>query len=105
MHRGQRVQAKARGDLLIRRRVAVPGRKAGEKVDNLFLPPRDSHAAILANKKRIGSEILEESSSLTPCPKMEHRQLVPNRETQSLDPHRYSLYRAARRWMVIGHRR
>lgn len=53
MHGGERAEAEAAGDLLVRRRVAVLLREAGEKVDDLFLPPCDSHAGIVANKKRI----------------------------------------------------
>ena len=53
MHRGQRTEAKTTSYLLIGRRVAVLLGKAGKEVDDLFLPPCDSHAKIVANKKRI----------------------------------------------------
>ena len=55
---GSGTEAEPAGDLLIRRRVAVLLREAGEEVENLFLSPRDSHAGIVANKKRIAIAIL-----------------------------------------------
>ena len=55
---GERAEAETAGDLLIGRRVSVLLREAGEKVDDLFLSPRDSHAGIVANKKRIAISIL-----------------------------------------------
>jgi hypothetical protein len=55
---GQRAEAETAGDLLIRRGVTVLLGEAGKKIDDLFLPPRDSHAGIVANKKRIAISIL-----------------------------------------------
>ena len=57
MDGGERAEAEARGDLLIGGGVAVAGGEAGEKVENLFLPTRDSHALILANKRRIAAKV------------------------------------------------
>jgi hypothetical protein len=58
VHGGERTKSKAAGNLLIRRGVPVLMCEAGEKVEDLFLPPRDSHAGIVANKKRIAIAIL-----------------------------------------------
>ena len=60
VHGSERAQAQAAGNLLVRGRVTVLLREAGEEVDNLFLPPCYSHGGIVANKKRIarGSEDL-----------------------------------------------
>ena len=58
MHGGQRTEAQATGYFLIGRGVAVFLREAGKKVDDLFLPPSDSHAEIVANKKRIAIPLL-----------------------------------------------
>jgi len=58
VHSGKRTEAQAAGNLLIRRGVSVLLREAGEEVENLFLSPRDSHAGIVANKKRIAIAIL-----------------------------------------------
>ncbi len=44
MYGGQRAEPQTRGDLLIGWGVAVFLGEAGEEVDNLFLPPCDSHA-------------------------------------------------------------
>ena len=55
---GEGTDAEARGDLFIGRRVTVLLGEGGEKVDDLFLPPRDSHAGIVANKRRIATAIL-----------------------------------------------
>lgn len=55
VHGGERTQAQAAGNLLVRRRVAILLREAGEEVDNLFLPPCYSHGDIVANKKRIAT--------------------------------------------------
>jgi len=59
MDRGQGAKAEAAGDLFVRRGVAILLSKVGEKVDDLFLPPRDSHAGIVANKKRIARGFLD----------------------------------------------
>ena len=66
---GERTEAKAGSDLLIRGGVAVPGGERGEKVENLFLPTRDSHGVILANKRRIGGKSLGEPEKLRAEPK------------------------------------
>ena len=58
MDGGQRTEAQTTGYFLVRGRVAVFLREAGEKVDDLFLPPSDSHAEIVANKKRIARPLL-----------------------------------------------
>lgn len=58
VHGGERAKAETTGDLLIRGGVAVLLREAGEKVEDLFLSPRDSHAEIVANKKRIAIPLL-----------------------------------------------
>lgn len=50
---GEGAKAKAAGNLLIRGGVAVLLREAGEKVDDFFLPSCNSHAEIVANKRRI----------------------------------------------------
>ena len=50
---GEGAEAEAAGDLFVGRGVSVLLGEAGEKVDDLFLPSRDSHAGIVANKKRI----------------------------------------------------
>lgn len=55
MDRGEGAEAKASGDLLVGRGVAVAGGEAGEKVDDLFLPTGDSHVDIVANKRRTGT--------------------------------------------------
>lgn len=55
MNGGKRAEAQAAGDLLIGRGVPILLSEAGEKVENLFLPPCDSHAEIVANKRRIAS--------------------------------------------------
>ncbi len=57
--RSERAEAETAGDFLIGRGVSVLLSKAGEKVENLFLPPRDCHAGIVANKKRIASYFLD----------------------------------------------
>src|ERR1700691_364226 len=54
--RRQRVDAQSSRDLLIRRRIAVLLRESGKKVHYLFLPSRDRHTAIVANKRRNGNE-------------------------------------------------
>ena len=59
MNGGKRAEAQAAGDLFIRRGVPVLLGETGEKVENLFLPPCDSHAGIVANKKRIASYFLD----------------------------------------------
>jgi hypothetical protein len=64
MDGGKRTKAKAGGDLLVGRGIAVAGGEAGEKVDNLFLSTRDSHGLILANKRRIGGKSLGEPQTL-----------------------------------------
>ena len=61
MDGGEGTEAEAGGDLLVGGRVAVAGGEGGEKVENLFLPTRDSHAVILANKRRIGGKSFEVS--------------------------------------------
>jgi len=61
MHGGEGAEAEARGDFFVRGRVAILRGEGGEEVDHFFLPTRDSHAAILANKKRTASEKTEES--------------------------------------------
>jgi hypothetical protein len=61
MDGGKRTEAEAGGDLLVGGGIAVAGGEGGEKVENLFLPTRDSHALILANKRRIGGKSLRES--------------------------------------------
>jgi hypothetical protein len=58
VHGGERTEAEAASDLLVRRRVAILLRESGEKVENLFLPPRNSHAEIVANKRRIAITLL-----------------------------------------------
>ena len=58
---GEGGEIEASGDFFVGRRVAVSGGEAGEEVDNFFLPPRNRHANILANERRIASEIKEES--------------------------------------------
>ena len=52
-----RAELQAGGDLLIGRRVAVLGGEIREEVDNFFLPPRNGHGDILANKQRTASEM------------------------------------------------
>jgi hypothetical protein len=42
-------------NLLVRGRVAVLLREVGEKVDDFLLPPCNSHAPIVANKRRTAS--------------------------------------------------
>lgn len=51
---GEGAESETAGDLFVGRRVTVLLGEAGEEVQDLFLPPRDSHAGIVANKKRIG---------------------------------------------------
>ncbi len=63
MDGGERAEAEAGGDLLVGRGVAVLLRKAGEEVDDLFLPSCDSHGRIVANKRRTG-EVLFWTSRL-----------------------------------------
>ncbi len=58
VHGGQRTEAETAGDFLVGGGVAVLLREAGKEVDDLFLPPCDSHAGIVANKKRIAIPIL-----------------------------------------------
>ena len=58
MHGGERTESKAAGYFLIGGGVAVFLREAEEKIDDLFLPPCDSHAEIVANKKRIAIPLL-----------------------------------------------
>ncbi len=58
MHGGERTQTEAIGDLLVGRGVAILLREAGEEVDDFFLSPCDSHAEIVANKKRIAITLL-----------------------------------------------
>jgi hypothetical protein len=58
--RSQRTEIKTGSDLFIGRRVTVPRREAGEKVENFFLPPRNGHAQSLANKRRMSSEVAGE---------------------------------------------
>jgi len=41
---GQGAETQTTGDLLVRRRVSILLREAGEEVDDLFLAPCDSHA-------------------------------------------------------------
>jgi hypothetical protein len=53
MDGGEGTETESTGDLFVRRRVAVLLREAGEEIDDFFLSPRDSHAEIVANKKRI----------------------------------------------------
>lgn len=55
---GKRAEPEAAGDLLIRRGVPVLLSEAGEKIENLFLPPCNCHAGIVANKKRIARYFL-----------------------------------------------
>ena len=55
MHSGERAEAQAAGDLLVGGGVAVLLGEVGKEVDDFFLPPCDSHAEIVANKKRIAS--------------------------------------------------
>jgi hypothetical protein len=50
---GKGAEAESTGDFFIGGRVSVLLGEAGEEVDDLFLPPRYSHAGIVANKKRI----------------------------------------------------
>lgn len=52
MDGGEGAESQAGGDLLVGGGVAVLLGEAGEKVDDLFLTPRDSHVPIVANKKR-----------------------------------------------------
>lgn len=51
----ERVEAETGGDLLVGGGVSVLDCERGEKVDYFFLSPGDSHAVIVANKKRIAS--------------------------------------------------
>ena len=50
---GERAEAQSTGDLFIGGGVSVLLGEAGQEVDDLFLSPCDSHAGIVANKKRI----------------------------------------------------
>ncbi len=43
VHGGKGAEAQSAGDLLVGRGVAVLLGEAGQKVDDLFLPPRDCH--------------------------------------------------------------
>ena len=52
---GEGVEAQTGCDFLVGRGVSVLLGEAGEEVDYFFLPPRDSHGGIVANKKRIAS--------------------------------------------------
>ena len=61
VHGGEGAKVEARGDFFVRGRVAILRGEGGEEIDHFFLPTRDSHAAILANKKRTASEKTEES--------------------------------------------
>ena len=54
MDGGEGAEAESTGDLFVGGGVSVLLGKAGEEVDDLFLPPRNSHAGIVANKKRTG---------------------------------------------------
>ena len=45
VHGGERTEAQSAGDLLVGGRVAILLREVGKKVDDLFLPPRNCHAA------------------------------------------------------------
>jgi hypothetical protein len=56
MHRGQALQIHTSGNFLKRRGIAIAGDERFEEVDNLFLPSSDSHARIIAKKKRIARE-------------------------------------------------
>jgi hypothetical protein len=58
MHGGKRTESETACDFLVRRRVAIFLREAGEEIDDFFLPPCDSHAEIVANKKRIAIPFL-----------------------------------------------
>src|SRR6185312_9009793 len=58
MHGCKRTEAQAARDLLVGRRVTVLLRETGEKIDDLFLPPCNSHAEIVANKRRIAITLL-----------------------------------------------
>jgi len=53
---GQRAEAEAGRDFLIRGGITVAGSEPGKKVENLFLPAGNGHAGIVANKQRIASE-------------------------------------------------
>ena len=55
MHRRERVQAKTLGNLLVGRRVPMLCREGREEINDFFLPSRDSHTTIVANKKRSAS--------------------------------------------------
>ena len=52
---GEGVEAQTCCDFLVRRGVSVLLCEAGKEVDYFFLPPRDGHTEIVANKKRIAS--------------------------------------------------
>ena len=53
VNRGQALQVHSAGNLFKRRGIAVAGHERFQKVDDLFLPSRDSHGRIIAKKKRI----------------------------------------------------
>ena len=76
VHGGERAQAQSAGNLLVRRRVAVLLREAGEEVDNLFLPPCYSHAEIVANKKRIATVSNDYPFDLGTVQKMDERLIL-----------------------------
>jgi hypothetical protein len=58
VHGSEGTKAKAARNLFVGRGVPVLLGEAGEKVEHLFLPPCNSHAGIVANKKRIGGKCL-----------------------------------------------
>jgi hypothetical protein len=53
MHRSEAFQPHSPGDLFERRGIAVAQHERSQKIDYLFLPSCDSHARIIAKKKRI----------------------------------------------------
>ena len=57
VNRGQALEPHAARNLFKRRRVAIAGDKRLEEVENLFLPSGNSHGRIIANKKRIATEV------------------------------------------------
>src|SRR5271170_5320396 len=58
VHRGQRFQAEAAGDLIVGRGIFVLTDKVGEKVEDFFLPAGDGHEGIIEKKKRSASGTL-----------------------------------------------
>src|ERR1700710_2695704 len=80
MHGRQRVQAQTGCNLLIRRGIAVLSGEVRKKVDDFFLSPRDRHAQIVADKRRIATTIrnvFPTGPDCAPLPGQQKNRLAP----------------------------